>query len=127
MRHWSEKYIGSNDGDCGDLIQKVLKAECKLDIRLPGNRRWRGRDSNELSNFGATYADSVNEPQDFDIVLMHILGRKRDLGAHVGIVAILTQRLWILHAIDNVGVVFSPKSDLPRAGLKVEGYYRCRA
>ena len=126
MIHWSEKYLGDSNYDCGDLVQKVLKVECGLDITLPGNRRWRGRNVEELSNFGATYADPIWGPRDFDIVLMHILGRIHDLGAHVGIAVLLSDQLWVLHAIENRGVLLSPESRLSIAGLKIEGYYRCR-
>ena len=126
MRHWSEEYIGCGQFDCADFIQKVLKEQRGLDITLPGNRAWRGREPKDLADFGAAYADPVTEPKDFDIVLMHIFGRKHDLGAHVGVSALLCGSLWILHAVKNLGVIFSPKHSLQLAGFKIEGYYRCR-
>ena len=130
MEHWSEKYLGlsyrSGEFDCADLVRRVLREQCEIDIPLPSERTWRGRDPKDLAAFGSTFAVPTDIPGEYDFALMKLQGNRVSLGSHIGVTSIVNGLPWVLHSMKRVGVVFCPVSNLGLFRLELVGYYRWR-
>lgn len=125
--HWSEQYLGweyvTGERDCAVLAAEVQRDVFGRDIRLP-------RELHDSTPFSASaqfrtelpdIASRVDSPADGDLVLMLVGNRP----AHIGVYC-ATEPPSVLHALQRFGsAVRHSLSDLPRIGLKIEGFYRC--
>ena len=122
---WAEKWVGTKyteERDCAWFVHEVMFRETGRPLDIP-RMDWRRTTPSEVVNAGSHLAYEVQDPQDYDAVLMEIRGNRRGIGSHLGI---YVQGGWILHSTEVLGAVLSRISDLERLQLEVKGYYRWR-
>lgn len=127
MAHWTEAYIGlpyiEQVQDCAELLARVQREVFGRNVHVPSVRADTpfGR-SIQIAHGRDELADPVSQAQEGDAVLMQIMGRW-----HVGVWFNLGEP-WVLHALKNAGQVVAHRlRDLPRYGIRVEGFYRMRS
>ena len=130
MTHWAEKYVGrpwTEEFDCAALVVTVQREQFGRDVEFPGYFDWRRTSPDKVVDLSRDVVYPVEgEPADGDAVLMKITGARRDLGSHIGVVAIVQGSVWVLHNLRGVGVLFHPLSGVHRTQLAVVGYFRFR-
>ena len=128
MTHWSETYVGRSwvrdEYDCASLVRDVADDILDLDVSIPSEREWRRRPPEEIAELGSTWARPCESPEEFDVVLMEIVGKIGIVGSHIGIHSKVGTRRWVLHNIEGHGVIFTPETNLSMLCLEVVGYYR---
>lgn len=121
--HWSEAYLPlpyiEGKFDCADLVRHVQREQCGRIIQLPSEHS-----PSNLEEFVSDLASPVDSPIEYDGVLMRMRGSRMDTQWHVGVVAIVSGRPWVLHALERVGVIFCPVSKLRMLMLELVKYYR---
>lgn len=123
MAHWSESYIGRpyrpGDADCAQLAVTVQEHVFHRQVTLPLPQRWAAL-RHDPQQLAADYGIHTNDPQEGDAVVMRC-GR----GWHLGVYTRIGVEEWVLHATSAAGAAHLTRlRDLPRQGLKVEGFYR---
>jgi hypothetical protein len=124
--HWSEAYIGlpyiAGEQDCVDLLARVQREVFRRQVTVPSARSANPFTRSMLIAQGRdTLANPVVSPAEGDAVLMQIMGLW-----HVG-VWFERGEPWVLHALKSAGQVVAHRlRDLPRWGIKIEGFYRMR-
>ena len=128
MAHWSDAYIGRpyihGEADCGHLCLSVSKEV--FGVRLPDDAQVEHVQSrlgrfHQLTDVVEAFMSPAAEPREGDIALLYCRARK----SHVGIYCVVDGFPSILHAVEKPGMVVRHRlSDLPKAFLSVEGYYR---
>ena len=61
-----------------------------------------------------------------DLVLMRIVGDRRTLGSHIGVLIMVNGQEWVLHAIERMGSLLTPVRKLTVFQLELMGYYRAK-
>ena len=130
MPHWSEKYLTLEYDKasfvCTDFVARVLSTQAGLSLPIPPSTEWR---KVAPDNLGKMYDDKVSpvqEPDEFDLVLMRIMGNKRSLGSHLGIYTVAGGRGRVLHILEGQGARLDLVGHVQYHGLEVLGYFRCR-
>ena len=129
MSHWSEKYVGKpyvvGEYDCAELAMEVARDEFGLNVELLTERAIGLRAQTEqISACQADFAERTDDPQDGDPVLMKSRGRF----SHIGVLAVIDGERWILHAMQNAGMVcLHRERNLKNINLEIEGYYTWKA
>lgn len=125
---WYEKYVGkryTNEYDCSDFVHDVMLNERGIDIPLPSDRLWRRKTARSIVCYAADMVKRVSEYIDYDVVVMRLLGQKRILGSHVGLIVIQSiGTVSVIHNMRQIGVIITPIYRLPGMNLEVEGIYR---
>lgn len=122
------RYLGrpwSPEHDCADLVVDVAREQLGVQVALPGRAAsQRGRDAQVQALAGALCVP-VDRPAEGDVVLMRVVGRRRDVGHHVGV--------WcqpaghgphVLHCAAGAGTCLHAVADLAERGYEVTGVYR---
>jgi hypothetical protein len=126
--HWSERYLQDpyvkGEADCAHLVARVRHevfggaVPDAAQVERAASRLGRVA---QMADGVAEYGESVDVPQEGDVVLMMCRGRP----SHVGAYCLVNSEPSVLHAMENAGmVVLHRLRDLPRVGLAVEGFYR---
>jgi hypothetical protein len=126
MVKWWEKYIGlpfeDNVFDCGELVIVVQREQFGRTVYLPVERK-----DYTLAEIQALIEDRLDEqwdevttPEMGDMVLMKIRGRE----THVGIYVLVKGVPHVLHALQDVGVIFLKQSQLSKINCSVVKYLR---
>ena len=125
---WFEKYVGlpyvKGEYDCAEFARCVLHNELRLDIPIPSERSWRGKDAQSILDFGNEFVFRTDEPRDFDAVVMRIRGDRLILGSHVGLFAINGGIKYVIHCMSGIGVIMTQVGRLSAINLELEGFYR---
>ena len=128
MSHWSEKYIGRpyvlGEADCARLLSDVRREVFNLpvpsDVEVDRAQSRLGR-VGQMTDLVAEYGKRTDTPQEGDAVLMICCGRP----SHIGVYCLIGGIEYVLHAMENAGMVVLHKiTDLNKYLLKVEGYYK---
>ena len=122
--HWTVRYVGrpyAGEMDCAELVREVLNRELGLRIELLGDAHWRRTSTGELVEYAKGRFGQVWEPQEFDVVLMKLLGNRTTIGSHVGV---YVERSKVLHSIRHCGSIITDVGRLKSLNLEIEGYYR---
>jgi hypothetical protein len=123
--HWSNKYIGIpySDRNCVQLVADVLECEFGLlktanDLRgFPEHNDNCSARSKAIKNEHKNYATLTNNPIDGDVIILSSGGRLQ----HIGILAIVNDKHWCLHAT-KVGAVLQPIDRILNKYIII-GYY----
>lgn len=125
--HWVNAYIGQAwrpDYHCWSLLQAVYQA--RLNLCLPPMQY----DANSLlaaiRAFGTQQGEyahwqQVDTPQELDAVVMAVANRPRHIGVWVAL-----DEGYILHNLEQRGVVLSRVDELNHLNFQVYAYYRRR-
>lgn len=123
--HWSDKYVGipyiPETADCAVLAVRVAKEVFGKDIALPvahaATIRAQAKQILELQD---SYATKIDAPVDGCPALF--IGRGRL--CHIGVVCLIVNEIWILHADSSAGFVIRQRlRDMTRLHWKLESYY----
>ena len=128
--HWSEKYVGrswSKSYDCADLVAEVARDRFGVSIALPNERAWRRTAPEAVAVAAGKQAYETSAPRDGDAALMRIRGNKMSIGSHIGIYCEVAGQPWVLHNLETIGVIFTPKRRLIAYQLEIVGFYRWTA
>lgn len=128
MSHWSEKYIGRpyvlGEADCARLLSDVrrevfcLPVPSEVEVDRAESRLGR---AGQMTDLVAEYGQRTDAPKEGDAVLMICAGRP----SHIGVYCRIGFTEYVLHAMENAGMVVLHKiTDLNKHLLKVEGYYK---
>ena len=123
MAHWSDAYMDrpwSEDYNCAALAVDVAETVFRRSVIAPVTAMGLRAGARTIDAMRDDIAERVATPTDGDVVLMQC-------GPlwHVGVVAIIGARVWVLHNLKSTGrVVRTEPRDLPSLGLTMEGYYR---
>ena len=125
--HWVNHYIGRAwrpDYHCWSLVQAVYDE--RLQQRLPDMQYDAHSLFAAIRAFGTQQGEyaqwqPVTEPQELDAVVMAVANRPR----HIGLWVALGDG-YILHNIEQRGVVLSALDELKLLNFKVYAYYRRR-
>ena len=123
----TEKYIGkawTQEYDCVSLAREVLLNEFCKEPPMPDNMDWKHTSVQDMKDLAKGHAVEIEEPKTGDLALMRILGSKRCLGSHIGVVFIVNHQVWILHNLERIGVLFQSTYNLVRNNLEVVAYYQ---
>ena len=127
MTHWAEAYVGrpyrKGEFDCASLVALVARDRRGIEVALPSESEWRRTPPEEVARLGLEYAQPTETPEQGDVVLMRITGRRGDVGSHLGIHAEVAGVPWVLHNLAGIGVVFCPAAHLCRMHLEIVGRY----
>lgn len=127
MSHWSEKYIGRpyvmGEADCAKLLSDVRREVFSLpvpsEVEVARAESRLGR-VGQMTDLVAEYGQKTEAPIEGDAVLMICAGRP----SHIGVYCLICGIEYVLHAMENAGMVVLHKiTDLNKFLLKVEGYY----
>ena len=123
--HWTEAYLQlpyiKGSFDCSDLVQRVLCQQCEREMVFPSDHSWAN-----LQHFVGGLAYPAKTPREYDGILMRIRGDQTNSRWHIGIASIVSGLPWVLHSLENIGVIFSPVSKLRLFRLELVNYYRWR-
>lgn len=111
--------------DCAQLLKKILKDERGVMIELPSDRQWRRTHTDEIIDYGRDNFFRVEDPQDFDVVLMRMLGNKTCIGSHVGLYCEVNGGS-VMHSMEGIGAVITETDRLRSLNLETEGFYRAK-
>ena len=127
--HWTEKYltIPYEKGKfvCTDLVRIVLDKEAGLQLPIPPSTQWRGLQTETLSDRYDEMVPRIDNPSEYDVVLMKIQGNKRSLGSHLGVFTKVGGKRRVLHALENQGVRLDILEHMQHLGLEIVSYHRC--
>ena len=126
MNHWAEKWIGmpwTREWDCACLVRDVLKKDFDIELNLPAGLDWKKMSQAEVKIISEDFAIPSIYPKEGDGVLMKIMGRRRDLGSHIGVYSVVDSVPWVLHNVESIGVLFTPISQLKLLSLQNTGFY----
>ena len=132
MPHWAESYVGrpydDERADCAILVRDVLRDHFGVHVDLPSDRDWRRKEPQEVADLGRSAADRIepDEAREGDLVLMRIVGDRRTLGSHIGVLTLINGQEWVLHAIKQMGSLLTPVRHLGAFQLELTGYYRAK-
>jgi len=130
MVRWWDEYIGlpyeKNGYDCVDFIRQALKEKCCYDVPVPSEVVWRRTDAETVKKFGEDIVDPVEpgKERDFDVAVIRVLGSRRVLGSHLGLVGSVSGRTYIIHNLQGIGVSAILPTRLHCLQLELDGYYR---
>ncbi|MYF99262.1 hypothetical protein F4212_09035 [Candidatus Poribacteria bacterium] len=128
--HWSDKWLGTTfrpgEYDCLDFVQEVMATDFGRELKIPA--RHRGENvrimARDIAALGGIAADPIqSSPVDGDGVLLKPRGT-RIPGYHVGVVAIISGEIFVMHCVEVMGGVRFPAATIEDHGWTVEGYYR---
>ena len=129
MSHWTEKWVGrryiQGEFECGDLVCAVVFEQRGIVIPLPTHQVWKRTAPTEILSLVPGMAERTHSPGEGDGVLMRIVGRRGEIGSHVGVYVPIAGESWVLHCIKGGGTLFQEVGRLSSStGLEVEGFYR---
>ena len=123
---WALRYVGQSyaEANCAQFAvqiqREVFDRQVVLPADLPAGLRGQSRLINEKIE---DFAERVESPIEGDAVLMVCRGTL----SHVGVFCLINYQAHVVHAMRGAGqVTLHRVAELPRHGLKVEGYYRWR-
>jgi hypothetical protein len=128
MAHWSDAYIGDpyipGTADCARLFcrvsREVFGVEIPDEAEVSRAASRIGR-AGQMDDAVLSFGEPVETPAEGDAVLMICAGRPSHIGAYCWV----DGEPGVVHAMENAGMtVRHALRDLPRYGLRVEGYYR---
>ena len=130
MDHWSRRYLISQpDGDCTDLVERVLEERFGRRVRLPRRQPTvRGMDR-QVRDLREDFADPVDpgDAREGDAVLMRATARAHAVGHHIGVLCIVSGKMHVMHKLKRAGVRLTEIRALPAAAsLEMAGIYRIR-
>lgn len=123
--HWSAQYIGQpyikGEHDCADFAVRVQQEVFGRLVSLPEHERGIRAQSKQINDLQQDYATPVDQPVEGDAVLMRSRGRF----SHIGIYTEIGGTPYVIHAMQNAGMVVLHKiRELKNQGLDLGGYYR---
>jgi hypothetical protein len=125
---WTNHYVGrewTDTYDCAELVMDVLRTHYGKVVAVPSSRTYY-KPGDNLNNVIDGYVQSLLEkvtpPKDGDVVLM----QNGNALNHVGVYTLISGIPFILHNIENVGVVCQKPREITKYSLKIEGYYRLK-
>lgn len=123
--HWSDKYVGlpyiPETGDCAALAERVAREVFGKTVGLPTNHASTYRDqAKQILESKDSYAIKIDAAKDGCPALF--IGRGRL--CHIGVVCLIANEIWILHADSSAGFVIRQRlRDMTRLHWKLESYY----
>ena len=129
---WIDKYLGkrwTQEKDCGYWFRKIQKEQFGRDVpeiyntvnksqkiltKSMRTMQYVKRKHNKLG-----WSETKN-PKDGDAVFL----ATRKYIHHIGIVVFINNRLKVLHAMDQCGIVISSKANLKQNFMRIEGFYK---
>ena len=124
---WFEKYIGlpyiKEEYDCAEFARCVLRDELNLNIPIPSERSWRGKDAQTILDFGNNFVCRTDEPKEFDAVVMRIKGSRLVIGSHFGLFVVNGGIKYVIHCMSGIGVIMTQIGKLNAINLELEGFY----
>ena len=126
-KHWSDRYVGlpyiPEIGDCAALAARVAREVLRIDCGLPTAHAGTLRaQAEQIRKYQATLAADSPKPLDGQPALF--VGRGRT--CHIGVVCLINDQVWILHADQGSGFVVRESL----AGMtqphrfQLEGFYK---
>ena len=124
--HWASKYIGqpwSFDCNCYEWFRRITKEQFNRELpvlMLPQDhltRRAAKIMNNQEEYFGYKPTD---KPKEGDAVF---LSGNNKTSHHIGMVIFIKNKMMVLHAISEVGVVVSKVRDLKINNLRIQGFW----
>ncbi len=121
--HWTERWIGVRAPDCAAYAERVLREEFGARVSLPSRAdSQRGRDAQIAA--AASMFRRAAVPRDGDVALLGRVGRRRGVGAHVGVCAVVDGEPRVLHLRAGGAGELHDAAALRRCGLAVEEWWR---
>lgn len=121
--HWSDAWLGREYDaarfNCADLALAVQREHFGRALDIVG-----AHPVGALAQAHAVeaevwrHAQPIDAPRDGAVVLLEARGRLRHIGVYCDIAGGM-----VLHAMKKAGVIRTPLRDLPRIGMRIEGYY----
>lgn len=112
------------DADCARLLSDVrgevfnLPVPSEVEVNRAQSRLGR---VGQMTDLVSEYGQKTDSPQEGDAVLMICAGRP----SHIGVYCFIGGTEYVLHAMENAGMVVLHKiTDLNKFLLKIEGYYK---
>lgn len=125
MMHWSDRYVGmpylQDTGDCAALAERVAREVFGKTVGLPTSHACTYRDqAKQIMEMKDSYAVRIDQPKDGCPALF--IGRGRL--CHIGVVCLIANEVWILHADQSAGHVLRQRlRDMTRLHWKLENFY----
>lgn len=125
MSHWSDEYVGEpyipETGDCAALAERVAREVFGKVVGLPTSHASTYREqAKQIMELRDDYAERIDKPEDGCPVLF--VGRGRL--CHIGVVCMIANEIWVLHADQSAGMVVRQRlRDVTRIHFKLEGFY----
>ena len=128
---WINKYIGkrwTQEQDCGYWFRRIQKEQFGRNVpaicNVPNEpRRFMVQAMRLLKKVDERSEDlgweKTDNPIDGDAALMAV----RSHIHHIGIIVFIDDRLHVLHALEQCGVMLSSKSNLKQNHMRIEGYF----
>lgn len=128
---WIDKYLGkrwTQEQDCGYWFRKIQKEQFGRDVPVICNvpnesRRFMVQAMRLLKdveeNPGKIGWKKTDNPIDGDAAFLAVRAHIH----HIGIVVFIDDCLYILHALEQCGVVVSSKSNLKQNLMRIEGFF----
>ena len=125
MSHWSDSYVGlayqPETGDCAALAERVAREVFGKVVGLPTSHATTYREqAKQILELQDSYATKIDAPVDGCPALF--IGRGRL--CHIGVVCLIANEVFILHADQSAGYVIRQRlRDMTRIHWKLEGVY----
>lgn len=125
MSHWSDRFVGEayipETGDCAALAERVAREVFGKLVGLPASHASTYREqAKQILELRDDYATRLPVPKDGCPALF--MGRGRL--CHIGVVCLIANEVWILHADQAAGFVIRQRlRDMTRLHWQLEGYY----
>lgn len=113
----------SDDFDCADFAVHLAREHFGKNVSLPNSRPRGDGANNELHDISKGYGTRTDDPQDGDFVLMQNMGDS--VPTHCGVYLVLNGEPCVFHCAKRAGgSIIHRVRQLPRIGLKIEGFYK---
>ena len=129
--HWASDWLLrlSADGgmDCSLAVIEVLREQFGAAVGFPAKACSAAEREQQILTAitSADWAQVMGAPRDGDVLLLRAQGRKRGLGHHIGVYALLPGgHAAVLHVAGGMALLHR-LTDLPRM-YSIRGYYRSR-